>query len=201
MITEFLICFLLVWPWLFPLLGGWLSRIMGGGWPDDYIPIPVQWFYAIPYGFLFLGSAHSSAWLALAAYCAAAVGARTANYPYFLLGTSSRVDTSRVPPLDFLIRWYFGAISPTGGQYWRDVAGLAVEGAAVTFLPGILYAVTVCPLAGALIALSGLSKAPAYMIELWLYKHKWYNQQAVIGEFLRGLFGWGILEWILLQST
>lgn len=173
---------------VFSVMGGWLSRMMGGGWPTF---LPAQWIYAIPYGLMFTGSLWG-----IPAYIIAVWGARTAHYPYFLMGDVSKIDTSRTPPLDFLIRPFFGAISPTGGQYWRCVAGLAVTGMAVTIFPGILYAVIVNPLDGCLIAASGSLKPIGYILGRYLQKRGFISSGNIVGEFLRGFTGWGVLAWV-----
>lgn len=176
---------------IFSLVGGWVSRVMGGGWPT-FLPLSAQWIYALPYGLMFSGSLWG-----IPAYISAAIGARTAHYPYFLMGKVPVIDTSRVPKVDFLIRPFFGAISPTGGQYWRCVAGLSATGLACTILPGFLYASVVNPLTGAIIALSGLLKPVGYMLGLFLREKGIYSQDNVVGEFTRGFIGWGVLACLL----
>lgn len=177
----------MIYRFFFAVIGGWISRIMGGGWPSN-LPVPAQWFYAAPYGLMFTGSAWG-----ILAYFAAGAGARIGHYPYFLMGLHPVVDTSRVPPLDFIIRPFFGAISPSGGQYWRCVAGLAVTGLAVTVLPGLLYGFWADPLKGAVIAFSGALKPLGYMIGAFLEKRGVIKHENVSGEFIRGFTGWGVL--------
>lgn len=176
---------------IFALVGGWISRMMGGGRPT-FLPLPAQWLYAAPYGLIFTGSLWG-----ILAYIAAAIGARTAHYPYFLMGQDPVIDTTRVPPVDFLIRPFFGAISPTGGQYWRCVAGLSATGLACTILSGFLYACAVNPLSGAIIAGSGLLNPVGYMIGVFLRRRGIYSQDNVVGEFMRGFTGWGVLACLL----
>lgn len=171
----------------FSLLGGWISRIKGGGKPK--LPVPAQWIWAIPYGFLFTGS-----WWGLPVYVCAALGKRTASYPYLFMGNISSVDTTRNPPMDFIVKWMFGPISPNGGQFWRCYAGFAVEGLATTLMAGSIYAYLIDPVKGAILAASGLLKPLAYAIELYLFKYKIIKHQDVIAEILDGLFLWGVLS-------
>ena len=176
---------------LFVAAGGWISRIIGGGWPSTYIPIPMQWIYAIPYGLILCPQEHVISYiLPLVAYVAAAIGKRTAVYPYDTLGTLSPIDTTRVPPLDFLLP---GSISATGGQFWRDAAGLALTGVAMTIVPGILYGCFNDHLIGLVIALSGALKSVAYILELLAFKCAIIKSQSVLGEILNGVFCWGVL--------
>ena len=179
---------------LFIILGGWISRMVGGGWPD--LKIPAQWLYAIPYGLLMYPHC-----IGIVAYVAAAVGKRTAHAAYIDLGHDS-VPIGGTPPLDFIVRFFFGV--DRGGAYWRCCFGMAVTGLAVTLVPGILYAATVNPLAGLILAFSGALKAVAYMIgwksfdivkpeKMWL---KLLLQPTVNGEILTGIFGWGAIAWV-----
>lgn len=181
---------MIIYKILFSILGGWLSRIMGGGRPDIYIP--AQWPYALPYAFI-LG--HS--WLGLVCYLSAAIGARIIHYPYFLMGNFPPVDLTRVPPTDFIIKPFFGPMLAAGGQYWRCVAGLAVTGICVTLVSGVLYAVMVDPVRGVLIALSGGLKPLGYIFGTFIQKYTTKLQENVYGEFGRGLTGWGALSCIL----
>lgn len=184
---------------LFIAFGGFTSRMAGGGWPSNYCPIPGQWFFALPYLPLFWLNA---AWYwGVAAFIGTAVGLRQASYPYTLLGTVMPVDTTRKPPLDFVVRWFFGAISPTGGQYWRNVAGLTVEGLADCIPTGALYAHFISLSGGVIVALAGLTRAPAYMIEDYM-KNKGclpVYLSGVLGDVLRGAFLYGalVLAWAL----
>lgn len=172
--------------------GGFLSRAMGGGTPD-FLPLPAQWFFAVPYGLILWGD-----WRGWLAYVACAVGARTAHYPYFAMGKLTTVDTSRVPHVDFLIKPFFGPILATGGQYWRCVAGLAVTGMAATIVPGILYGLKINPLGGAVIAFSGLLKPAGYIVGDWMEDLNITHSGNVPGEIGRGVTGWGILAWVIL---
>lgn len=184
---------------LFIAFGGFTSRMAAGGWPSKYCPIPGQWFFALPYLPLFW--IHSTWYWGVASYIGAAIGLRQASYPYTLLGDVMPVDTTRKPPLDFIVCWFFGSISPTGGQYWRNVAGLTVEGLADCIPTGALYAHFISPFGGLVVALAGLTRAPAYMIESGLRNKGLLpaSMSGVLGDILRGAFLYGalVLAWVL----
>ena len=86
------------------------------------------------------------------------------------------VDRGEPERLEFLILW----IKPHIPLYWYDAGLLAITGLAVTLPAGIA---TLNPL----LALSGLLKAPAYMIA------KWGDTKTEGGELLTGAFLWGAI--------
>ncbi len=179
---------------LFIIIGGWISRMVGGGWPD--VKIPAQWLYAVPYAVIFWGSFWS-----LPAYLAAAVGKRTGHAQYIDLGHDAGPPASTVP-LDCIVRFFFGV--DRGGAYWRCCFGMVVTGLAVTLVPGILYACTVDSMGGLILAISGASKALAYAIGWAAFKlvrptslrFQRLFQPTVWGEVLTGVFGWGAIAWV-----
>lgn len=169
---------------LFVLLGGFLSRLCGR---KSVIPFGLeQWLYALPYLLIFA----SSLW-GIPAYIAAVMGKRTGHGQYLALGRGERQSFELDERLDFIVRFFFGV--DRGGSYWRCVTGMAVTGLAVTIVPGILYAMIINPLSGTLIALSGASKAFAYMAGWFLYDKNIVHRPTVLGEVLTGVFGWGLL--------
>lgn len=170
---------------IFALIGGFLSRLCGR---KSVIPFGLEQFlYAIPYGLIFMGSLWG-----IPAFIAGVAGKRTGHGQYISLG-NFRQPYGNDEPLDCIVRFFFGF--DYGGNYWRCVAGLAVTGMAVTLLPGLLYGLVVNPLMGAVIAISGMSKALAYMIGWFLYEKNLIGRPTVIGEILTGAFGWGVLAW------
>jgi hypothetical protein len=169
-------------------VGGFISRLCGR---KSVIPFGLeQWLYAMPYGIILLGS-----WWAIPAYFAAVLGKRTGHGQYIGLGYGQRQLFSNDEALDPIVRFFFGL--DRGGDYWRCAAGLGVTGMAVTILPGLLYGIFVNPLGGAVIAFSGASKAIAYMIGWKLYEKNLVPKPTVVGEILTGVFGWGVVAWVL----
>ncbi len=171
---------------LFSLLGGLLSRMVGGGKPN--LLIPAQWLYALPYGMIFMGT-----WYGLPAYACSAIGKRIGHFPYFLLGHYTQAISNRPPsPVEPIVRFFFGL--DKGGQYWRDFFGLTLTGLAVTIVPGILYGLVINPLAGLLLALSGAFKSIAYAIG-WKFKENYFGiEPTAIGEILTGIMTYGVLS-------
>ncbi len=83
-----------------------------------------------------------------------------------------------------------------GGRY--DALGLALTGFVVTLGPGVYVAVAGDVLAGILLALTGLLKAPAYMLGFAISKAKGTE----IGEWVSGGLRWaaaaaiGLFLWV-----
>lgn len=171
----------------FALIGGWISRVLGGGRPQlpRWVTLPA---YALPYGAIFLGHP-----LGLLAMAAAAAGKATAHTPYWALGHTPELFVGRVPTLDPIVRFFFGPIER--GGYWRAAFGLAVVGMAVTLVPGLLFAWYVSVPLGLLIVFSGALKPLGYMLgwKLSDYSGKTTLTPNVYGEFLAGVFGWSAL--------
>lgn len=192
---------------LFALIGGWLSRMCGGGPPR--LPFGLdQWLYAIPYALiglpvlapLALGAAGAVQGknirryvgaILLFPFAGAFLGKRTGHGNGLDLGRAERGEDE---VLEFIIKPLHGKIP----EYWYDVLLMCVTGICVTLVAGIVVAV-VNPLAGAILALSGLMKGPAYMIGYAIYPTgigkgiPHLNEASAIGEFLTGFFGYGIL--------
>ena len=174
------------------LLGGWISRMCGGGWPKLKWGLD-QWLYALPYGLVFLPFAPLASALA---FVGAFLGKRTGHGQYH--GRAGKVVAKdEQERLDFIVRFFFGEDT---GQYWRKQFGLAVTGVAVTLAPGILYAVEVDALTGAFLAVSGASKTLAYMIGYYVHDVVGYKKfvPTAIGEFLTGVMGWGLLACLVV---
>jgi len=183
------------------LLGGWISRMSGGGWPK--LPFGTdQIFYAMPYGaitFLALlstsgGLFSSYPWhiwyLSLIAFICAVIGKRQANREYMDLGTWKGVLRKPHRYTAFL-GWLKGRIP----EYVYDWIGLFFVGLAVALVPSVIIAY-VNPLAGLVLASGGACKAAAYQIGWKQSKFK----PTELGEFLTGVFGYAgiILCYILL---
>lgn len=147
----------------------------GGGWPK--LPAGLdQWLYALPYGLLCLPL---GPW-AILAYAGAFLGKRTGHGNFMDLGRWTK--PAKPERLEFLI----DHLKVRLPAFWYDAAGLALTGIAVTIIPGIILAFH-HPAAGAILALSGATKAPAYMIGR--------------GSTERGEFMTGILAAIFLIIT
>lgn len=167
------------------LIGGWHSRMCGGAPPK--LPWGIdQWIYALPYLVItlptgLLGSA--------ASYVSAIAGKRTGHGNGHDAGTAERGSDEQ---LEFLIKWLHGRIP----EYWYDMLLLAVVGFAVTLVPGVCLSFH-HPFAGLALALSGLTKAPAYMIGWTIYPRgsgrglRHLDHATAVGEFFTGFFGWG----------
>lgn len=90
-------------------------------------------------------------------------------------------DQGKPEKLEFLVKW----LKPYIPLYWYDAALLAVTGLAITLPAGIA---TLNPI----LALSGLLKAPAYMIG----KFGCPRDHVEAGELLTGAALWGCL-WLI----
>lgn len=199
---------------VFALMGGWVSRMCGGGRPFGWfkygsrlweLRLPWgldQWVYALPYGIIFVITGQLS-WIvlpvSLLALCAAAWGKRLGHGQYIHLGYLYRQPTSQDESLDPIIRFFFGP--DRGGNYWRCVAGLALTGVAVTILPGVLLILRGSPLAGLLLAFSGATKPLPYMLGWWLVNKRINVRPTFIGEVGTGITGWGLLACCYLISN
>lgn len=192
----------------FALLGGWLSRMCGGGPPK--LPWGLdQWIYALPYMVVSIPAVtaiatifsngkisikHEKHWFALAAlpYAGAFLGKRTGHGGGIDAGTSTKERDDEA--LEFLIKPLHEKIS----EYWYDIILLSVTGVATTFITGIFVMCASVP-AGLLIIVSGLLKGPAYMIGWAIYPEgtgrgiPHLNEATAIGEFLTGFFGYAAL--------
>ena len=176
---------------LFAFFGGWLSRMAGGAPPK--LPWGLdQWLYAIPYAF----HAPVTSWWAILGYAGAFLGKRTGHGVFMDLGTWEKpTDDER---LEFIIKPLKGKLHP----YWYDFLGLALTGISVSLLAGVVLSASGHILPGIILALSGLTKAPAYAIGWLIYPNnkgkgiKYLNEATAIGEFLTGFFAYGILGFI-----
>ncbi|PZQ44866.1 MAG: hypothetical protein DI551_09195 [Micavibrio aeruginosavorus] len=209
----------------FALLGGWLSRMCGGGPPK--LPWGLdQWIYALPYMLISIPATASMiiilynadkaskgkyafvikppAMIAVAPFVGAFLGKRTGHGGGMDLGTNAKEPGHGREPeaLEFFILSIHGKIP----QYWYDALLLAITGFAVTLLTGVVICFVDVP-AGLLIAFSGLLKAPAYMIGRKIYPEgngkgiPYLNEATAIGEYLTGFFGWGALALALVMIT
>ncbi len=202
----------------FALGGGWLSRMSGGGPPK--LPWGLdQWLYATPYmliGLPALGAIAAAmelnskskkyihAVLPLA-YFGAFIGKRTGHGGGLDMGTSEKEPGAGRDPekLEYLILWLHDKMP----RYWYDALIMAITGIAVTLPAGIVVGF-LNPWAGAFLAVSGLSKAPAYMIGWAIYPDgtgrgiPHLNEATAIAEFLTGFFGYAALAitFVLIRS-
>lgn len=212
-VTISLICAAL---FAFASLGGWLSRMCGGGPPK--LPWGLdQWIYGLPYALIALPVTATIGALVgleekdrkymwatiLLPYAGAVVGKRTGHGGGIDMGTwtGERDDEA----LEFLIKPLRGKIS----EYWYDALLMAVTGFIVTLFAG-MFLIPFHPIAGTILMLSGLTKAPAYMIGWAIYPTgggkgiPHLNEATAIGEFLAGFFAYGVLgivAWITMAGV
>jgi phosphotransferase system glucose/maltose/N-acetylglucosamine-specific IIC component len=171
------------------VLGGWISRMCGGGWPlDGGIP---KLLYAVPYGVIviaFAGFGLPALVGAVLAFAGATTGKRTGHGQYITLGRY-RQPEAQDERLDCIVRFFMGF--DRGGNVKRDLVGLLVTGLSVTLLPGIVLMLFGQVAAGLVVVLSGAGKPLAYWIghKYALLTGKKYSSLA--GEVLTGTFGWG----------
>lgn len=179
---------------LFAILGGWVSRMCGGAPPK--LPIGMaQWVYAYPYAVIASFSFIEESFFYWPAYTlallSALAGKRTGHGGGMDLGNSPKEPgQGRTPEkLEYLILWLHGRID----RYWYDVLLLAITGLAVTIIPGLILVMS-NPIWGAFLAISGITKAPAYMIGRWVYPacrvSPYFNEATAIGEFLTGFLAY-----------
>lgn len=162
---------------VFALLGAIIYRWRGyGGKYKKYFPRPLpQMLFALPYGYL----AWNVHWVAgIAVYALTVLALVTGHGGWHDLGDVIKKRARET--MEFIIR----PLRNNLRRYWYDALGLALSGLLITFPCGIA---TLNPV----IALSGVLKAPAYMIGQVLTKDQ--NRQTEIGEVLTGLFLWFLL--------
>lgn len=173
--------------YLLPLVGGFISRIVGGGFPAKYLPIPAQWLFAVPYFFIFDDIRYC-----LFAFIVAGITKRLGHGQYIGLSFVPRPPKKNDEKLDIFVKPFFG--EDNGGNYWRCVWGLAVTGLVMTLPIGIAYAIQENALIGLIFGVSGALKALAYMIGWELFNEKKTKfEPTVIGEFLTGVFSYGFV--------
>lgn len=186
---------------LLALLGGWISRMCGGGKPE--LPFGLDtWIYCFPYAVLFwlLSTSPLFLGLGLLSFAGAFVGKRTGHGQYLSYGHALRGNPKLDERLDFIVRLIAGAEVPVGQptKYYRCAVGMAVTGLAETLLPGLLYAAAVDPLSGAIIAVSGAFKTVGYQVGWFLYDRGFQKLRPnIYGEFLNGFKAWGLLAWVI----
>lgn len=182
---------------LFCVTGGWVSRMAGGAKPK--LPLGLdQWIYALPYGLICL----PAGWWALAGYGGAFGGKRTGHGRGISLKEKMK-ESAEPEKLEYLILWLEDKMS----TYWYKVLVLAITGLAVSLAAGVVVAVTMDLFWGVFLALSGLSKAPAYMIGWEIYPEgsdadptdSELDEATEIGELLTGVFGFAACAIVYLN--
>lgn len=186
---------------LFASTGGIVSRGCGGGFKE--LPYHLnEYLYAGPYAILCVIAGLGFP-LVILAYAFAVIGKSTGHGGGMDLGHSPKEPGQGREPekLEYAILWLHGKIP----QYWYDALLLGLTGLLVTVPTGMVIA-SVNPMAGILIALSGLTKPLSYIIGWKIYPSgsgdgpKELDEATAIGEFLTGFFGWSavILTTILI---
>ncbi|MGR3179816.1 MAG: hypothetical protein ACUZ8E_17390 [Candidatus Anammoxibacter sp.] len=165
------------------LAGAFIYRMRGGMKPS--FPRPVdQLLFSLPYAAITLLAVNW--WAALIVLILTTLAISTGHGQYFLNISRKKIKPER---LDFIVRIFFGKDPRTTDDYqtfnkkklyWRSVFGMAVTGLAITLPCGIA---TMNPV----IAISGLLKAPAYMLSLK------GDAGTEGGELLTGALLWGVL--------
>lgn len=124
----------------FAMLGGWISRMCGGGWPK--LPYGLdQWLYAVPHGIVGYLATEKYGWWAvlgcLGAYFCAFLFKRTGHGQYFDLGTTTKLLVKasgklNVERVDFIVSWLMGpdpnTVREGPGSFRRDYLGMCVTG-------------------------------------------------------------------------
>lgn len=138
--------------------------------PQIALAIPYAYVTPLSWGF------PEAYWIAGGVLIATTLGWLTGHGKFMDLGTWKA--PAKDETLEFLIRVQRGRIP----EYWYDTLGLAVTGIAVTLWSGIATG-------NPLLALSGVLKAPAYMIGRRFFP----GYETAVGEALTGLFLLGAL--------
>ena len=196
------------------ILGGWISRMCGGGWPK--LPWGLdQWIYALPYAgvyFLLPWAWYINLPVAAAAYGLGFLGKRMGHGQYFHLNYSPRENEEQDEKIDPFVSLFFG--KDLGGhgrkRYWRGVFGLSITGLICALGAGVALGVAGHYIASAVILAGGIAKAGAYMLGWWAYsqvkarglltdpaeadriKNIWDKAfiPTVWGEIITGTIGW-----------
>ncbi len=187
------------------LIGAVLYRLRGGPSWGPKLPRPLDQilFSLVPcivlpalYAFAHRPFLALESWPWIAGWLVAALWAVawecSGHGKYMDLGTT--VKESDEERIGVLISWLHGKVP----EYWYDALGLALTGFVVTLGPGVYVAVAGDVLAGILLALTGLLKAPAYMLGFAISKAKGTE----IGEWVSGGLRWaaaaaiGLFLWV-----
>lgn len=156
---------------LMMIAGAFVYRMRGGMKPS--LPSPVdQMIFALPYGVVTY--LETNIWIALVVYILTTIAIRKGHGNTMDLGTQPESDPEWY---EFFIKWAKPRLSP----YWYDALGQAVSGLTYTLPAGIA---TLNPV----LALSGIAKAPAYMIS------RKGDADTEGGEMLTGAFLWGCVN-------
>jgi len=192
---------------LFSFIGGYISRMTGGGGID--LPLGLeQWVYTIP--MVLLGgyvafpelsslSYYYSVPIVGAFWFISMLGKRLGHGQYMDLGHfTGKVSTPE--KIEFIVKRFFGKDpslngNPKGGSFWRDFFGLSIVGLGPVLPLVILLLSYGLTLEGSLVALGGLLKAVAYIIgweKPFFKKQRWLGlyESTAEGEFLTGILSY-----------
>jgi hypothetical protein len=164
---------------LLPFLGACLYRWRGMAHPyKKYFPRPFnQIAFALPYAYA-AWLVHGLWWVSLLVIVATTLAILTGHGAWMDLGKMPDDDEDETT--EFLIKHFKDKLP----QYWYDVLGLSMNGLLITASAGIATG-------NILLLISGITKAPAYMIADKI------NKGTEGGEFLTGLFLYGALVWLM----
>lgn len=175
----------------FACLGGWFSRMCGGGVPR--LPrVPELGLYGAGFAVPFLGGP-----LAFLAWVVGAALKATSHVPYIFLGHDGGLNLFDDKPwFDRLVTLLFGPYDR--GQYWRNVFGLFIAGVIPSLPAAVVYGIVYGLPGAAVIAAGGALKPLGYMLGWYLHDKKETENANIYGEFLAGFFGWGAVGLTLL---
>ena len=151
---------------IYSLLGGIIYRWRGSS--HSYRPLP-QLLFSLPFA---VYSPYPLVVFALTFLAVCSGHGRWMSLKHPLTGKPERTE--------FIIQWLENKLPP----YWYKVLGLSLSGMLITLPAGIAAL-------DPFLAVSGILKAVAYMIG-WQSK----RYQTEIGEFLTGIFLWGVLVFL-----
>lgn len=187
---------------LFSSLGGFISRLHGGGFMNVN-----RWLrnalWSLPFAVL-IGLSNGGFMLCVLTFVLCFLGKTTGHGQYFLSRTVKKIEPEKI---DFLIKPFFGSDPRTkegdvslnmagygmDKLYRRNVTGLCVGGL-FSVLGAVCAMLFISPLCALILATGGALKGAAYMIG---YKFASgddfplgddFNEDTEIGEFLTGVF-------------
>lgn len=194
MIIEFIVLIAL------SLLGGWVSRMCGGGWPT--LPLGLdQWIFAVPFGLvlpLLVGFSLDITLIGfiLLAYLGAFLGKRKGHGQWMDVGNMPYSPSGR-ESLDYIVALFFGP--DEGFEKDRDLFGLVISGLFIHL--GLIVALTYFGfyVGAGIVALGGVLKSVSYWLGWSLFPRTKKPRKDVFlelnyptgfGEFLTGIFSY-----------